>query len=176
MLLGSIQHHEIQNIRDLFLSYKTGPLDRMGSVKGGPYSDGCHTYLYERNHHQYSVINFQLENRDEPLCLPIRSYDQSNLIFTKILCGPDIFGSSRNTEEDFENKTIGSCKAMSFSSTNTIFAYYCRMFVVGCICIELFCLLGMLRFIWYSDVDSYIPFGYICDWRYHSRSLGHRSI
>lgn len=77
----------------------------------------CHTYLYERNH-QYtssSVINFQLKNRDEPLCLTIRSNDQSNLIFTKKLCGPD----SRNAEEDLENKTIGSCKAMSFSSTNT---------------------------------------------------------
>jgi hypothetical protein len=96
---------------------QTGPLDRMGSVKGGPYSDGCHTYLYERNH-QYSVINFQLENRDETPCLTIRSYDQSNLIFTKKLCGPDIFGNSRNVGEDFENKTIGSCKAMYFSSTN----------------------------------------------------------
>jgi hypothetical protein len=95
---------------------QTGPLDRMGSVKGGPYSDGCHTYFYERNH-QYSVINFQLENRDEPPCLTIRSYDQSNLIFTKKLCGPDIFGNSRNVEEHLEEETVGSCKAMYFSST-----------------------------------------------------------
>jgi hypothetical protein len=94
---------------------QTGPLDRLGSVKGGPFSDGCHTYLYERNH-QYSVIEFHLEDRDQPPCLTIRSYDEKNLVIDKELCGPDIFGNSRNDA----GQPTGSCEARYFSTPNII--------------------------------------------------------
>jgi hypothetical protein len=74
---------------------QTGPLDRVASIKGGPFSDGCNGYLYERNH-QFSVIEF-LEQDDE-VCLEIKTYridgpTTKQEIFTKKLCG-DIFAES----------------------------------------------------------------------------------
>ena len=93
---------------------QTGPLDRLGSVKGGPYSDGCNTNLYERNH-QYSVIEFQIEDRDRSPCLKIRSYDENDIILEKQLCG-DIFGNSR----EYVDEIVGSCEASYLSVTNIV--------------------------------------------------------
>ena len=92
----------------------SGPLDRLGSIKGGPYSDGCTAYKYERNH-QYSVVAFDGDG-DEP-CLDIRSYRvfeelQKEEIFSKRLCG-QIFRSASE-----ENSTGGTCEEKLFSTTN----------------------------------------------------------
>jgi hypothetical protein len=103
------------NISDSPLSFpilQSGPLDRLGSFKGGPYSEGCTSFIWERNH-QYSVIEFQWEG-DEP-CLEIKTYriqgtSTRQEIFTKKLCG-DIFSPSNPGE--------GSCDVKHLSTTNT---------------------------------------------------------
>lgn len=96
---------------------QSGPLDRLGSAKGGPFSDGCHTVEFERNH-QYSVIEFLVEDRDQAPCIKIRSYDQASLVIEKELCGEDIFENSRSN--DNPNEVVGSCEAQSFSTANTV--------------------------------------------------------
>jgi hypothetical protein len=88
---------------------QTGPLDRVASFKGGPFSDGCYGYSYERNH-QYSVIEF-LE-QDGEVCLEIKTYriegpTTKQEIFTKKLCG-DIFTES--------NPGQGSCERSGWFS------------------------------------------------------------
>lgn len=86
---------------------QTGPLDRMGSIKGGPYSDGCSVTLFERNH-QYSVIDYFIE--DNQPCLLITGYSMDDIDFShgeafrKQLCGDDIF--SPVNEQIIED---GSC-------------------------------------------------------------------
>jgi hypothetical protein len=100
---------------------QTGPLDRVASFKGGPFSDGCHGYSYERNH-QYSVIEF-LEQDDE-VCLEIKSYriegpTTTQEIFTKKLCG-DIFVESDPGQ--------GSCERSGW------FSQYSKALVIACGC------------------------------------------
>jgi hypothetical protein len=89
---------------------QSGPLDRLGSVKGGPFSEGCTTIYFERNH-QYSVVEFLPE--DEP-CLEIKSYritgNSKEEIFSRKLCG-QIFSSQENAVE-------GDCDAPWFSTTD----------------------------------------------------------
>lgn len=102
---------------------QTGPLDRMASFKGGPFSDGCHGYLYERNH-QYSVIEF-LEQGDD-FCLEIKTYrikgpSTKQEIFTKKLCG-DIFAESDPGQ--------GSCEPSGwFSDVNKAIVIACGCFL-----------------------------------------------
>jgi hypothetical protein len=58
---------------------QTGPFDRMAIFKGGPFTEGCTGYAFERNH-QYSVIEFLLEDEssssspDRTFCMEIRTY------------------------------------------------------------------------------------------------------
>jgi hypothetical protein len=81
---------------------QSGPLDRLGSTKGGPFSDGCHTVKYERNF-QYSTIEFQMPTAtNEEACIEIKSGT-----FSKKLCGA-IFGSK-------ENAGGGSCSESTLS-------------------------------------------------------------
>jgi hypothetical protein len=103
---------------------QSGPLDRLGSVKGGPFSDGCTTRLYERNH-QYSVIEFLPE--DEP-CLEIKSYrlnrsGNKEEVFSRMLCG-QIFSSQENAVE-------GNCDAPWFSpTTRALLIAACSMLII----------------------------------------------
>ena len=90
----------------------SGPLDRLGSVKGGPYSAGCETFKYERNS-MYSVVEFN--GQEDPPCLEIKSYrvlpaDSKEEVFSARLCG-QIFASSENAVE-------GECDVPWFSRTN----------------------------------------------------------
>ena len=88
---------------------QTGPLDRMGSIKGGPYSDGCSVTLFERNH-QYSVIDYFIA--DNQPCLLITGYSMDDIdfshgeVFRKQMCGDDIFSPVNNDQEEEED---GSC-------------------------------------------------------------------
>lgn len=83
----------------------SGPLDRTGSIKGGPYSHGCRTLHYEHAH-QYSTIRFEIPNNKSnateagaEACLQIDSYRvlletkkagggaSRERLFSKRLCG-----------------------------------------------------------------------------------------
>ena len=86
----------------------SGPFDRLGSAKGGPFSDGCHTVEYERNH-QYSVIEYKPPSDEAGgnACLLITAYSidyfgSKKVVFTKSLCG-QIFKPS--------NPGVGSCSS-----------------------------------------------------------------
>mmetsp|Transcript_14518 Transcript_14518/g.35198 ORF Transcript_14518/g.35198 Transcript_14518/m.35198 type:complete len:704 (-) Transcript_14518:111-2222(-) len=103
--------------KESFPILQTGPLDRMGSIKGGPYSDGCQTYEFERSH-QYSVIEFRFNQEDESgvenPCISIQSYNDDKIIFERELCGQNIFSPVVPTDEN-----VGSCSEQFFSPTNT---------------------------------------------------------
>ena len=84
----------------------------------GPFSEGCTGYRFERNH-QYSTVEFipaagEIEDNGQP-CLEIKSYriegiDTKQEIFTKRLCGTNIFQTV--------NPGAGSCSVKYFSTTN----------------------------------------------------------
>mgnify|MGYP000490871509 CR=1 FL=1 len=87
---------------------QTAPLDRLGSSKGGPYSDGCHALEWERTQ-QYSTIRFEFPdltqeedgNATATACMeietfrvdPFSAYDitsdkiSKEWLFSKRLCG-----------------------------------------------------------------------------------------
>ena len=107
---GSNTYYGRNSTSKSFPILQTAPLDRHGSFKGGLYSDGCKSFSLDRNH-QYSVIEF-LGDAPEGPCLKIVSYritltNKKEEIFSKMLCGGDIFTES--------NPGIGSCDAMPFS-------------------------------------------------------------
>jgi phosphodiesterase/alkaline phosphatase D-like protein len=84
---------------------QSGPFDRLGSAKGGPFSDGCHTVEKERNH-QYAIISFEADTGGEP-CLEITTYDQQEVVMNRKLCGKIFQKSAPGT---------GSCSAQNFRS------------------------------------------------------------
>ena len=90
---------------------------RLGSIKGGPYSDGCQTYEFERNH-QYSVINFRFnqedESTDENPCILIQSYNNDKIIFEREICGENIFSPVVPADEN-----VRTCPEKFFAPTNT---------------------------------------------------------
>ena len=124
-----------QNIKS-FPILQTGPWDRMGSVKGGPYSHGCTTVLHQRNH-QYSVIDFIFE--DQQSCIQINSYsDGYRAIFAKKICG-SLFhpiASYASEEDTAANKT---CDAPPSFTTNTYIALGVSLGLILVVIALLFC-------------------------------------
>ena len=95
---------------------QSGPLDRMGNVKGGPFTDGCHATDLERNH-QYSTISFEVPagGGGEP-CMEIRSYRVDTAkeeILPRKLCGRIFEPSAKGVRE-------GTCEIKNFSKNNNI--------------------------------------------------------
>ena len=113
------------NATTSFPILQSGPLDRLGSNKGGPFSDDCHTVRYERNH-QYSTIGFEF---GDEACLEITSYrvdDKSKeTIVSKRLCG-EIFGST-------ENAGTGTCDSPTLSSGSIALVSISGILAFGCI-------------------------------------------
>ena len=108
---------------------QSGPLDRLGSTKGGPFSDGCYTIRYERNH-QFSTVDFVFpDNKDDKGCMEITSYrvsgDSKEVILAKQFCG-DIFGSSIQAG-------TGSCDAPTLSVASIALVSVAGLLVVGSI-------------------------------------------
>jgi hypothetical protein len=108
---------------------QSGPLDRLGSTKGGPFSDGCYTVRYERNH-QFSTIDFVFpDNEDDESCMEITSYrvsgDSREVILTKRLCG-EIFTSSIQAG-------TGSCDSTTLSGASIALVSVAGLLVVGSI-------------------------------------------
>ena len=100
-----------------FVSDKSadGSVSRLGSIKGGPYSSGCHTYEFERIH-QYSIIDFNVDvaSSDEP-CIVIRSYHDDSIVFERQLCGRSIF----SPVADVGSEQVEMCSEVFFSPLNT---------------------------------------------------------
>eukprot|EP00538_Stauroneis_constricta_P012968 CAMPEP_0119561608 /NCGR_PEP_ID=MMETSP1352-20130426/18128_1 /TAXON_ID=265584 /ORGANISM="Stauroneis constricta, Strain CCMP1120" /LENGTH=601 /DNA_ID=CAMNT_0007609851 /DNA_START=210 /DNA_END=2015 /DNA_ORIENTATION=+ len=111
--VSATEPDETSTVKKSFPVLQSGPLDRLASFKGGPFSDGCTAYLYERNH-QYSTIEFLEE--DGKACLEIVASridspsGELEEVFVKRLCGDDIFSES--------NPGTGSCKTRYFSNAN----------------------------------------------------------
>jgi len=95
---------------------QSGPMDRLGSAKGGPYSDGCNTMRMQRNH-QYSTLDFQFEDGEEA-CMEIKSFSVSSSsepstaeeVFSKRMCGA--------TFSSIETAGVGGCESILMSSGN----------------------------------------------------------
>lgn len=94
---------------------QSGPMDRMGSAKGGPYSDGCNTMRMQRNH-QYSTLDFQFD--DKGACMVIKSFRMSgssesstkkDMLYKKI-CG--------TTFTSIETAGVGGCESTLMSTGN----------------------------------------------------------
>lgn len=113
---------------------QSGPLDRLGSNKGGPFSDGCFTVKYERNH-QFSTVEFEFGNDEN--CLVITSYRVSgsskDIILTKRLCG-ETFGST-------ENAGSGTCTSPTLSSGSIALVSIAGVFLLLCIICS-YCVFG----------------------------------
>lgn len=96
---------------------QSGPMDRMGSAKGGPYSDGCNTMRMQRNH-QYSTVDFQFDDEEEGACMVIKSFRMSGSsasstkeeVFSKKICG--------TTFTSIETAGVGGCESSFMSSGN----------------------------------------------------------
>jgi len=107
---------------------QSGPLDRMGDAKGGPFTEGCFATDLQRNH-QYSTLSFEFPDPSdeqhestEEACLTIRAYSverHKDEIFSKTLCGA-IFQPS---EKDVRR---GTCDISRFSKqVNFYFFFAC---------------------------------------------------
>jgi hypothetical protein len=105
---------------------QTASWDNFGSVKGGPYSDGCTTTLYERNK-QYSVLDFIFEEQGS--CIQINSYSTGyKQIFSKKLCGslfkPVVAESNETSYQPYTSEAASqSCSAPPFLSINSYIAF-----------------------------------------------------
>jgi hypothetical protein len=129
---------------------QTGPMDRLGSAKGGPFTDGCHTVKYERNH-QYSVVEFSGDptsvgggNGTTAPCLNITAKDSGgNTILIRTLCGTDIF-------RNLTSQGSGSCSASTVStSTTAMLGATCALLVLtGLVGLKFVgCCVGLLAFV-----------------------------
>jgi hypothetical protein len=112
---------------------QSGPMDNVGSVKGGPYTSGCHGYSRERNS-QYSIVRFEFittEAGATKSCIYIRGYrvvdgdDNDRLILDETLCGPDITMPASATP-------VGSCEIPRFRrSSSTLLALSVLVTIIG---------------------------------------------
>mmetsp|Transcript_12604 Transcript_12604/g.27871 ORF Transcript_12604/g.27871 Transcript_12604/m.27871 type:complete len:355 (+) Transcript_12604:169-1233(+) len=78
---------------NFFPNLVSGPLDKLGSVKGGPFSHGCAAVRAERSS-RFSTISFDFPPLPESdPCISIRIYETYNKpVFRWKRCGRDIFG------------------------------------------------------------------------------------
>lgn len=129
-----------RSLSSSFPILQTGPMDRLGSVKGGPFSDGCYTIRYERSH-QYSVVAFSANG--SATCLTLTSKDAAgNRILTRTLCGSNIFHNTTTSGS-------GSCSASSIStSTTAMLGASCAILVLmGMIALKFIgCCIGLAIF------------------------------
>jgi hypothetical protein len=112
---------------------QSGPMDNVGSTKGGPYTSGCHGYSRERNS-QYSIVRFEFittEAGGTKSCIYIRGYrvvdgdDNDRLVLDETLCGPDITMPASATP-------VGSCEIPRFRrSSSTLLALSVLVTIIG---------------------------------------------
>lgn len=122
------------SIVNSFPILQSAPLDRFGSVKGGPYSGECQALLFERTH-QYSTLSFEFpeEGSTSTSCLQIESFrvdpwfGQSQ-IFTRRICGP-MFRPAQTPADSKDSCTIDvlSTTNLAFYTTTMVLCL-----IVGC--------------------------------------------
>jgi hypothetical protein len=162
---------------------QSGPLDNVGSVKGGPFTSGCHAYSRERNN-QFSIIRFVFtpdDNNDNDTndtttttmttssssCIDITGYrmegDRAVRILHETLCGPDITAPSVSSST---GPVVGSCEIPRFRrSTMTLLVVSVLVAVMGLavtICYFRDCYAAFLVFVGYAAtfaVGIATPFG-----------------
>jgi len=113
---AALQNGESTSAIFSFPVLQSGPMDRMGSAKGGPYSDGCNTMRMQRNH-QYSTLDFHFDDEKEP-CVEIKSFRMSGSsgsstkdeVFSKKICGA--------TFTSIETAGLGGCESTFMSPGN----------------------------------------------------------
>jgi len=90
-----------ETVAPSFPILQSGPLDNYGSAKGGPFTEGCFSKEYQRNH-QFSTIRFEFPAAGQTTgeaCMNIDAHRvddvtrTSQVVFSKRLCG-QIFSHS----------------------------------------------------------------------------------
>jgi len=111
----------------------SGALDRPGSVKGGPFTDGCYALKWERTH-QFSTITFEFFGKDDSdsdniknseHCIQIDTYraidffgQDSEKLLTKRLCGGKLFVPAATSQAD----KVGVCEIEKLWEVNVSLA------------------------------------------------------
>ena len=93
----------------------SGPLDNLGSTKGGPFSDGCHTLKLE-SVSQFSTIDFSFGGTEPCVAVTAKRVDHSGVvtdIFSRSMCG-NIFNLKNSAL--FTASGQSSCSAALFSA------------------------------------------------------------
>lgn len=105
------------NATSSFPILQSGPMDNIGSDKGGPFTSGCHAFGLERNN-QFSVIRVEFTETSSCMFIEGRRVEGSatSVVFEKNLCGPDI--SSPVAPEP-----VGSCKVATFRKSTAAVLY-----------------------------------------------------
>ena len=106
-------NHNESDVVYSFPLLHSGPLDRMGSAKGGPYTQQCVAADDERNH-QYSVLSFSFPEDQDP-CLRIEAFrftdfSGEELVFEQSWCG-ELYGAADTTGA----LTTDACTIPSYS-------------------------------------------------------------
>lgn len=126
---------------------QSGSMDRIGSIKGGPFSDNCYTFTSERTN-QYSKVSFNFPNETITTndnsgssntngnisslpCIYIESYrvngrHMKETLMTQTLCGTDIFHTTNITTTNTttnQDDTVGTCTGQSFETSSSIMLY-----------------------------------------------------
>jgi len=126
---------ENASIEKSFPLLQSGPLDKLGSMKGGPYSHGCHTFQYERNH-QYSTLSFYFpsnSDQNNEACVRIESHSirsdpvwkKNTLLFNETFCGSFLSPSTSQPNQD-SNAVLGlgsSCTINKFTPFTSQLSY-----------------------------------------------------
>lgn len=139
---------------------QSGPLDKLGSIKGGPYSHGCHTVEFERNH-QYSTVSFQFPKSQagnskiedsETACIHIKSYSirnefvrkENRLLLSEKICGSlfrhvpmEVVNDEKDSTDNVPILFLGaSCKSRVMTLDTLVLLCTSAVFFI--------CTLGML--------------------------------
>ena len=112
---------------------QSGPLDRVGSAKGGPFTDGCYSVRSQHNH-QFSTIQFEMpEDNATEACMNIHAYkvhefnSEEELVFSKRLCGAFFSPSQTGVRE-------GTCKIDTYATTQAVvFGLAAACLAIGCL-------------------------------------------
>jgi hypothetical protein len=118
----------INNGATSFPILQSGPMDNLGTVKGGPFSSGCHAYSRERNS-QFSLVQFEFT--ETASCIRIEGYRMEGNTMKRVLeeslCGPDITSHMATTQG------VGSCTIPRFRKSTAAVLSWSVLLVLACL-------------------------------------------
>ncbi|CAB9505717.1 PhoD-like phosphatase [Seminavis robusta] len=116
-------NNETTTSRRSFPILQTSSMDRVGGVKGGPFTDGCYGYEFQRSN-QFSVLRFEFadgeEDDDNDKCIHIDTYrkdqyaSERELLFSKRLCN-QIFSDAVVADDEAK---VGVCELDQLRDVN----------------------------------------------------------